>query len=575
MSQSVLTTRDESTPAPAAAGRPSLFSGRKGRRTKEALLAYLFLLPAFIIIFTFGMFPLAFSAYESTLRGLNKIVGRYDGLANYVKAVDNLAYVLGFWISVAFVIMAVSKIISTHKLAREHEDKPWLWLAPGIIMGTAIALGSRFVFAALPNILLIPSQIPRGTELTQRLFFSKIGEVMRMEAVRSAMIQAVAVFLVAVLAAYLVNRLVKVGDRGGGYFGAFTQSSLLIIMAVGLTWFTVSEVVGAYAAALETGEELAIWSQVITISGGMILLAIAWFIWRSATGLSSTRLTVLRLLAAGVLMIGGWILIAELPRVIAAGDKDWWIGLRNTVYFVVGTVPIQFAISLVLANLLFQNTVGKATFRMIYFLPYIAPAVGTASVFRILFSERPDAVINSLIKTLSFGLAEPLRWLNEPNGIFQMIAGSNIELPSWAIGPSLSLVVIIIFNIWSYIGYDIVIFMAGLGNIPGELYEAAQIDGSDRWAQFRHITLPLLSPTIYFLFLLAVIGTFKAFNHIYVMRSRAALGTADTASIVIFDAFKRDTRYGYASSLAVMLLIIIIVLTVVNNRIASKRVFYG
>jgi multiple sugar transport system permease protein len=170
---------------------------------------------------------------------------------------------------------------------------------------------------------------------------------------------------------------------------------------------------------------------------------------------------------------------------------------------------------------------------------------------------------------------QPLGWLNEPTGIFQMIVGSNVDLPAWAVGPSLSLVVIIIFGIWTFVGFNTVIFLAGLGAIPSELYEAASIDGGSRWAQFRHITLPLLSPTIYFLTLYAVIGTFKAFTHIFVVRTPAALGTADTASVVIFDAIKRDTRYGYAAALAVLLLIIVLLLTAVNNRIASKRVFYG
>ena len=148
-------------------------------------------------------------------------------------------------------------------------------------------------------------------------------------------------------------------------------------------------------------------------------------------------------------------------------------------------------------------------------------------------------------------------------------------LPPWSAGPSLALVVIMIYGVWTFFGFNTVVFLAGLGNIPREMYEAAAIDGGGRWAQFRHITLPLLSPTIYFLTLYSVIGTFKAFNHIYVLRTGAALGTTDTASVVIFQTFKRDTRYGYASALAILLLLIIIVLTVVNNRIASKRVFYG
>jgi len=156
-----------------------------------------------------------------------------------------------------------------------------------------------------------------------------------------------------------------------------------------------------------------------------------------------------------------------------------------------------------------------------------------------------------------------------------MIAGNAIQLPDWAVGPSLAMVVIIIYNIWSYVGYDTVIFLAGLGNIPGELYEAASIDGAGRIAQFRHITLPLLSPTTYFLTLLAIIGTFKAFNHIWVLRTGAALGTTDTATVIIFNEFNRNTRYGYAAALSIVLLGVIAILTIANNKVAEKRVFYG
>jgi ABC-type sugar transport system permease subunit len=209
---------------------------------------------------------------------------------------------------------------------------------------------------------------------------------------------------------------------------------------------------------------------------------------------------------------------------------------------------------------------------MIYFLPYIAPFVGTAAAFRILFSGRANAPANSLLTTLGF---EPLQWLNEPSGVFQMILGQNAILPEWGVGPSLALIVIMIFGTWTFFGFNTVVFLAGLGSIPSELYEAASIDGAGRWQQFRNVTLPLLSPTIYFLVLWTTIGTFKAFNHIYVLRQDAALGTTDTASVVIFQAFKRDTRFGYASALAILLLIIILILTAVNNRLASRRVFYG
>jgi ABC-type sugar transport system permease subunit len=170
---------------------------------------------------------------------------------------------------------------------------------------------------------------------------------------------------------------------------------------------------------------------------------------------------------------------------------------------------------------------------------------------------------------------EPLQWLYEPNGIFQILAGSNSNLPDSLAGPSLALVAIMFYGTWTFFGFNTVVFLAGLGSIPGELYEAAAIDGANAWAQFRNVTLPLLSPTIYFLVLWSTIGTFKAFNHIWVLRSSAALGTTDTASVVIFLSFRENARYGYASAMAILLLLIILVLTVVNNRIASRRVFYG
>ena len=248
----------------------------------------------------------------------------------------------------------------------------------------------------------------------------------------------------------------------------------------------------------------------------------------------------------------------------------WWEGLLVTVYYSVGTVPLQLGLSMFLAVLLFQELRGKSLFRLIYFLPYITPAVAAAAVFRVIFSSRPTAPLNSLLNALGL---DNLLFLDEPSGIFKMIFGP--DTPDWLVGPSLALVVIIIYNIWSYVGYDIVIFLAGLGGIPGELYEAADIDGAGRLAKFRHITFPLLSPTTYFLTLLSVIGTFKAFNHIWVLRKAAALGTTDTASIFIFTEFNRNTRYGYAAALALLLFLIILVLTVINNRIAEKRVFYG
>src|SRR5690606_18049121 len=124
---------------------------------------------------------------------------------------------------------------------------------------------------------------------------------------------------------------------------------------------------------------------------------------------------------------------------------------------------------------------------------------------------------------------DPQNWLLEPRGIFQLMFGPDI--PAVLAGPSLALVVIMIYTVWTYIGYDTVIFLAGLGNIPGELYEAARIDGASGWGLFRHITLPLLSPTTFFLSLIAIIGTFQAFTQIWIMRTPSSARSVDTVSV--------------------------------------------
>ena len=143
-------------------------------------------------------------------------------------------------------------------------------------------------------------------------------------------------------------------------------------------------------------------------------------------------------------------------------------------------------------------------------------------------------------------------------------------------GPSLALIVIIIYTIWTYAGYHTVVFLAGLGNISGELYEAARIDGANGWAVFRHITLPLLSPTTFFLLLVSVIGTFQAFTQIWIMRTPAVTGAVDTVSVFILEqARANNPNLGYGSAMATVLLAVILVLTLIQNRLAKNRVFYG
>ena len=342
---------------------------------------------------------------------------------------------------------------------------------------------------------------------------------------------------------------------------------------VGLLYYTYQQVSLAYTAAFETGTDPGIWPQFISISSGVILLGIAWVLWnRAPKGKSNLRFW-LHILAAVFLLVGGWLLIGEIPTIIASGDKDLWQGLKVTVFFSLGTVPFQLAIALFLSVLLFQKLRGSNLFRILYFIPYVTPGIASAAVFQQMFSSRQSAPVNMFMNFLGI---PPQQWLNEPRGIVTILGDFlGFSVPTWAAGPSLALFVIILHSIWTYVGYDTVIYLAGLGNISKELNDSAEVDGANQWQVFRYITFPLLSPTTYFLSLLAIIGTFKAFNTIWILRTTLALGTTDTFSVAIFIEFFENLRYGYASALAFILFAIILILYYINNKTQGSRVFYG
>jgi multiple sugar transport system permease protein len=285
----------------------------------------------------------------------------------------------------------------------------------------------------------------------------------------------------------------------------------------------------------------------------------------------------------GVLAAGGAGLALSLPYLAAQGDYEVFDSLRVTIWYSLGTVPVQLAAGMVLAVFLHRKMRGTQAFRVIYLMPYVAPAVASAAVFEQIFSLRPDAFANQVLKL--FG-AKPLQWLQEAKGLVPLLFGAG-ALPStaagtvgaywlkWTQGPSLALSAIIIYSWWVFIGYYALIYMNGLSSIPRQLYEAAEVDGAGKLRSFFSITLPLLSPSTYFLSLLGVIGTFKAFTHIYVLRNAAAQGTTDPISILIFFTFYRKARMSYASAVSLLLFVIVIGLTILQQRLAERRVTYG
>ncbi len=283
------------------------------------------------------------------------------------------------------------------------------------------------------------------------------------------------------------------------------------------------------------------------------------------------------LLAAGLVGV-----VLMLPAIWSEGDDDMLDSLRVTVWYAFGTVPVQLVFGMALAILLDQKFRAKQPYRVVFLLPYVVPSVASAAVFERLFSLRAESFANQLIGL--FG-ADPLEWLAEVRGVFEMLFGwgggeeaSGIVASywqTWAQGPSLALVSIMFFNYWTFVGYYALIFSNGLANIPRQLYESAEVDGANRRTVLFRIIIPLLSPTTYFLTLLGIIGTFKAFNHIYVLRTPAARGAADPMSIYIFFTFFRKSRFGYAAGLSLILFIVVLALTLFQRKIMEKRIHYG
>jgi multiple sugar transport system permease protein len=282
-----------------------------------------------------------------------------------------------------------------------------------------------------------------------------------------------------------------------------------------------------------------------------------------------------------LLLLGSATIVIALPQLWDRGDDRMFQSLQVTLWYSLGTVPVQIAFGLLLAVILDQKFKGKQVFRVIFLLPYIVPSVAAASVFERLFALRPESLANQML--LLFG-GGPLQWLRETRGVFSLIAGwgtgeatttIGAYWQTWAQGPSLALVSIMFFNYWVFVGYYALIFANGLSNIPKQLYEAAEVDGATKAASFFRITLPLLSPTTYFLTLLGVIGTFKAFNHIYVLRDPSVRGAADPMSVYIFFTFIRKSRFGYAAAMSLLLLVIVLGLTILQRRLLEKRIHYG
>lgn len=247
--------------------------------------------------------------------------------------------------------------------------------------------------------------------------------------------------------------------------------------------------------------------------------------------------------------------------------------LGVTVWYVLLTVPFEMAISLVAAFVLYQGTIGRGAYRTLYFMPYITSLVAAATIFEWIFDGNVG-FLNYLVGLVGIGAQE---WLREPRGVFELIGSSlGLAVPGWLTGPSLALVSVSIFTTWHFIGYQTVIFLAGLTTISREYYEAARIDGASERQILTGITLPLLSPVIFFVGVIATIGAMRSFSQIYILTNGGPLDTTRTVPMLIFRTFFERTAangIGLGAALSFIFVVIIIAITLFQFRVLGRKVF--
>jgi len=231
------------------------------------------------------------------------------------------------------------------------------------------------------------------------------------------------------------------------------------------------------------------------------------------------------------------------------GDANFWKALKNTFLFAAVVVPVQSGLALFLATLVNRRLPGIHFFRGIYFMPVVIPMVVVCVVWYFLLMY-PEGLLNTFVRVISFGRAGPYDWLRNP---------------------ALAMPTIILVSIWQGVGFQMVIYLAGLQNIPQELYEAARIDGASPWAQFLHITLPGLRNTHIFVLVTTTILAFKLFTQVEVLTQGGPLGVTNTLVRYIYVAGYRELNVGYASTASVIFVVIVLTISLLQRLLLKEE----
>ncbi len=233
-------------------------------------------------------------------------------------------------------------------------------------------------------------------------------------------------------------------------------------------------------------------------------------------------------------------------KAILFNDPLFWKAMRNTVVYVLGVVPVGICMSLLLAVAIDQKIKFKNFFKSLFFLPTVTAIIAVSVIWKWLYAGEKYGLLNFVIMKLG---GQPIDWLASP---------------VWTL-PS-----IMIMSVWSGIGYNMIIFLAGLQTIPHTMYEAAEIDGAGFWKKFFYITLPLLKPTLVFVSMMSFIFSFQVFEQVYIMTGGqggigGVLNCALTIVAYLYDKGFQQFQMGYASALAYIIAFCVFILTMVNK----------
>jgi len=234
-----------------------------------------------------------------------------------------------------------------------------------------------------------------------------------------------------------------------------------------------------------------------------------------------------------------------------AGDEIFAKVLGNTAYFVLASVPVQIVLALLCALVLNRGIKGQTFFRVVYFLPVVTSTIAAALVWAWLFNS-------------NFGLI---------NAALSLVGVT--DLPKWMGSTRWAMPAIIIVSIWQNLGYAMVLFLAGLQNIGKDVHDAAALDGATGWDRFWHITLPLLSPTTFFVLVISIIGSFQVFELVLVMTKAGPANATNTLVYYIYQNGFQFYQMGYASAAAMVLFLIVLAFTLVQYKLQRRWVHYG